>query len=132
MLIEKKRQGQGKANIIYVKNFVIEDSQNVRKRDSEITKNNIQEVSNWGCNKNKYINIDFNETESNYIVSEKMNWMRREYLIKENIDFDILLERNPYDGEILQGIVDLILEMVLTKTDEVLISNNRYSTVQVK
>lgn len=156
-LIEKKRQGQGKANILYVKNFVLEDSQNVnngdteiekyssevsfstfknvKKRNSEITKNNIQEVSNWGCNKNKYNNTDFSEMESNHIVSEKdgLDVMRAyEQLIKENIDFDILLERNPYDQEVLQGIFDLILEMVLTKTDEVVISSNRYPTELVK
>lgn len=156
-LIEKKRQGQGKANILYVKNFVLEDGQNVnngdskiektgsevsfstfkdvKKRDSEITKNNIQEVSNWGCNKNKYNNTDFSENESNHIVSEKdgLDVMRAyELLIKENIDFDILQERNPYDREILHGIVDLILEMVLSKADEVVISSNRYPTELVK
>ena len=73
--------------------------------------------------------------ESNHIVSEKdgLDVMRAyEQLIKENIDFDILLERNPYDQEVLQGIFDLILEMVLTKTDEVVISSNRYPTELVK
>ena len=156
-LIEKKRQGQGKSNILYVKNFIVEEKQNVtfgdsekedtgsecyistfqnvKKGDSGITQNNIQEVSFWGANNNKMIYNNISDTESNLIVSGKEGYdVMREYeqIIKENIEFELLLARNPYDRETLLGIVDLMLEMVLAKADEVVISCNRYPTELVK
>jgi len=156
-LIEKKRQGQGKSNILYVKNFIIEEEQNVTFRDSEkeetgsecyistfqnvkkgdsgITQNNIQEVSNWGANNNKMIYNNISDTESNPIVSAKEGYdVMREYeqLIKDNIEFDLLLERNPYDKDMLYGILDLMLETVLGKSEEVVISCNRYPAELVK
>ena len=156
-LIEKKRQGQGKSNILYVKNFIIEESQNVtlgdsekectfsevyfstsknvKKGDSGIPKSNIQEVSFWGANNNKMIYNNISDTESNLIVSGKDGYdVMREYekLIKDNIEFELLLARNPYDKDVLYGIIDLMLEMVLSKADEVVISCNRYPTELVK
>lgn len=58
----------------------------------------------------------------------------REYeqLIKDNIEFDLLLARNPYDKDMLYGILELILEMVLSGADEIVISCNRYPTELVK
>lgn len=156
-LIEKKRQGQGKSNILYVKNFIIEESQNVtlgdsekectvsevyfstsknvKKGDSGIPKSNIQEVSFWGANNNKMIYNNISDTESNLIVSGKDGYdVMREYekIIKDNIEFELLLARNPYDKDVLYGIIDLMLEMVLSKADEVVISCNRYPTELVK
>ena len=156
-LIEKKRQGQGKSNILYVKNFIVEESQNVtlgdseqskadsevyfstsqnvKKGDSRITPNNIQEVSIWGANNNKMIYNNLSDTESNPIVSANAGYdVMREYeqIIKDNIEFDLLLARNPYDKDILMGIVELMLEMVLAKADEVVISCSRYPTELVK
>lgn len=155
-LIEKKRQGQGKANILYVKNFIIEEQnvisgdsepdstgsevyfstfKNVENGDSRIPKSNIPEVSFWGANNNKMIYNNISDTESNLIVSADTGYdVMREYeqIIKENIEFELLLARNPYDRETLLGIVDLMLEMVLAKADEVVISCNRYPTELVK
>ena len=155
-LIEKKRQGQGKSNILYVKNFIIEEQnvisgdseqnatgsevyfstfKNVEKGDSRIPKSNIPEVSFWGANNNEMIYNNMNDTESNLIVSADTRYdVMREYehIIKENIEFELLLARNPYDRETLLGIVDLMLEMVLAKADEVVISCNRYPTELVK
>ena len=155
-LIEKKRQGQGKSNILYVKNFLIEEQnvisgdseqketgsevyfstfKNVEKGDSRIPKSNIPEVSFWGANNNKMIYNNISDTESNLIVSADTGYdVMREYeqIIKENIEFELLLARNPYDRETLLGIVDLMLEMVLAKADEVVISCNRYPTELVK
>ena len=148
-LIEKKRQGQGKSNILYVKNFIIEEQnvissdseqnetgsevyfstfKNVEKGDSRIPKSNIPEVSFWGANNNKMIYNNISDTESNLIVSADTGYdVMREYeqIIKENLECELLLARNPYDRETLLGIVDLMLEMILAKADEVVISCNR-------
>lgn len=156
-LIEKKRQGQGKSNILYVKNFIVEEeqnvtsgdsehskedaevyfstSQNVKKGDSRIPKSNIAEVSIWGANNNKMIYNNLSDTESNPIVSAKAGYdVMREYeqIIKDNIEFDLLLARNPYDKDTLMGIVELMLKTVLAKADEVVIASNRYPTELVK
>ncbi len=38
-------------------------------------------------------------------------------IIRENLDWEILCDRYPYDRELLEGIYDLILETVLCKSD---------------
>lgn len=53
-------------------------------------------------------------------------------IIKENIEFDSLLQRYQYEQEMIQGIFDLILETVLTQGEKVLISSNTYPTQLVK
>jgi hypothetical protein len=53
-------------------------------------------------------------------------------IIKENIEFDSLLQRYPYEQEMIQGIFDLILETVLTQGEKILISSNTYPTQLVK
>lgn len=47
-------------------------------------------------------------------------------LIRENLDFDILLERYPFDKELLEGIHDLILETVLCKNATIVIASSEY------
>ena len=79
-LIEKKRQGQGKPTIIYVKNFMLEGAE----------------------------------------------------IIRENLDWEILCDRYPYDRELLEGIYDIILETVLCKSESVLIARNEYPVQLVK
>lgn len=53
-------------------------------------------------------------------------------LIKDNLDWDILCDRYPYDRELLEGIYDLILETVLCKSGTVLIARNEYPVQLVK
>ena len=92
-LIEKKRQGQGKPTMIYVKQFVIQDVQKCKIYTSEenagvsevkkahvlMCKNDMSrseentrlEVKKLHTNKNNINNTDLNNTESNLIVSEE-------------------------------------------------------------
>lgn len=53
-------------------------------------------------------------------------------IIKENLDWEILCDRYPYDRELLEGIYDLILETVLCKSGTVLIARNEYPVQLVK
>ena len=138
-LIEKKRQGQGKPTMIYLKQFMVQDVQkcrnftseqkstvsevknlhvlkckNVISRSEEIT---LPEVKNIHTNKNNINNTELSNTESYLIVSgnDEIGSDVQAYaeLIRDNIDLDILLERYPFDKELLNGIFDLILETVL-------------------
>ena len=53
-------------------------------------------------------------------------------IIRENIEYDALCERHPYEKEIVDGIVDLIIETVISKKDFVLVSGQEYPAALVK
>ena len=53
-------------------------------------------------------------------------------LICENIGYDELLASHPYDGELIAGIADLILETVLHRTEYILIASNQYPTELIR
>ena len=157
-LIEKKRQGQGKPTTIYVKQFVVGEVQKCKnytsgektaisevknlhvlkcKNDtSRSEKNTCLEVKKLHTNKNNINNTDLSNTESNLILSgndgieSEMDAYAE--LIKENLEFEILKERYPYNHELLDGIFDLILETVLCENESIVISSNKYPTALVK
>ena len=157
-LIEKKRQGQGKPTIIYVKQFVVGEVQKCnnytsgekravsevknlhvlkcKKDTSRSEENTCLEVKKLHTNKNDINNTDLNNIESNHIVSgnDGMGSDMKAYseYIKENISLEILKERNPYDQELLDGIYDLILETILCENESIVISSNKYPTALVK
>lgn len=157
-LIEKKRQGQGKPTMIYLKQFMIQDVQKCRNYTSEEKsvvsevknlhilkcKNDISrseentclEVKNIHTNKNNINNTEISNTESNLILSgdDRMRYEMDAYseLIKENIELEILRERHPYDQDLLEGIFDLILETVLCKNESIIIASNKYPAELVR
>ena len=152
-LIEKRRQGMGKSNVLYVKNFVIENgkqdfinqtSEQGRQTESpnvkflNVTKRD-QEVYDEGSSYNKTNNTESNVNKSNLILSMERRdgigsdkYTQYAALIKQNIELDIMLERYPYDQELLTGIYELILETVLCQSEQILIASNRYPTELVR
>lgn len=157
-LIEKRRQGMGKANIIYVKSFSVDEgvkfnnqtSNNtdsadetevyISNRSLEQTSRGLQiklpEVYIEDPNKNKSNNTENSNTESYLILSaerEGLDEMRAySEIIRSNLELDIMLERYPYEQELLEGIYELILETVLTKGKTIIIASNEYPTELVK
>ena len=157
-LIEKKRQGQGKPTMIYLKQFMIHDVQKCNnftsgeKKDVSEVKNlhilkckndtsrseesTCLEVKNIHTNKNNINNTELSKTESNLILSgdDRMRYEMDAYseLIRENIELDILRERHPYDQELLEGIFDLILETVLCKNESIIVASNKYPAELVR
>ncbi len=88
-------------------------------------------------NKTKYINtkaieIDSNQIESNQgkIREDEINAYRE--IICENICYEALVTSHPYDLELIDGIVDLVLETVVSTGDTVLIASNQYPAQLVK
>ena len=156
-LIEKKRQGQGKPTMIYLKQFMIQDVQKCRNYTSEEKsvvsevknlhilkcKNDISrseentclEVKNIHTNKNNINNTEISNTEFNLILSgdDRMRYEMDAYseLIKENIELEILRERHPYDQDLLEGIFDLILETVLCKNESIIIAYIKIIAIHV-
>ena len=141
-LIEKKRQGQGKPAIIYVKSFVIDEPEvgktnflELEKGSSGSLKSKPLEVGKKDANKNNIINTDFSKT--NLIVSDDAGKGLDEYtayseIIRENLELEILYQRYPYDVELIDGIYDLVLETVLCKSGTVIIASNEYPVQLVK
>ena len=87
-------------------------------------------------NKTNINNTELSNTESNHIISGN-DGMRSDVeayteLIRENLDFEILLERYPYERELLEGIFDLILETVLCRKKTIIVASNEYPAELVR
>lgn len=137
-LIEKRRQGQGKPSIIYVKTFMVEGAetaQKLEKQTSRSPENQPQEVCKRDTNNKENNNTEY--SKSNLILSADRDAGSDEYatyadIVKDNLDWTTLCDRYPYDRDLLEGIYDLILEMVLCKNGTVLIARNEYPVQMVK
>lgn len=154
-LIEKKRQGLGKPDVIFVKNFITaisEDSMDKCEQNPEIRKskdksfenqktgNSIgKNAENRKTNTNKIDTKKTNKSKTNLIVSgieDTMDEMREVELyteiIKENIGYDDLMISHPLEKTTIQGIFELILETVVSENKSIVISSNRYPMELVK
>ena len=128
-LIERKRQGLGKPNLIYVKNFVSGVDSIVESRfksrenhDSGVGQNPILESGKPRGNNTDTIYTDYSDTDP--ILSSGFcgkgtegsgDWEQYYDYFREQLEFDILLSRYPYDHNLLKTILDLIVETVCTR-----------------
>ena len=157
-LIEKRRQGQGKPTIIYVKQFVVQDVQMCKNYTSEKNsgisevnnlhvlkckndtsrseKNTYLEVKKLHTNKTNINNTKYSDTESNLISSENdrigCDADTYKQMIEKNIELQVLKQKYPHDDEMLDGIMDLILETVLCQNEIIVIASSRYPADLVK
>lgn len=53
-------------------------------------------------------------------------------IIKDNIEYDALLQANRFDEELVQGIFELILETVVSQSETILIASEKYPAALVK
>ena len=138
-LIERKRQGLGKPNLIYVKNFVTPSESHFKKcenHDSGSVKITSQESLKSHGNNTENNNTEFNDTESFLFTSFRENHtrepkrseadQRQQYkdLIMENISYDTLLCDYPYDNDILSEILELMVDVVCTTKSTIRISGD--------
>ena len=132
-LIERKRQGLGKPNLIYVKNFVAAPEsklKNGENQNSGVLKIKTQEFPKSKGSNTEKNNTDLNDTESlpftSFRGSQNDAERRAQYreLIMENISYDVLLLDLPYDKEIVEEILELIVDTVCTTKETVRISGD--------
>lgn len=94
-------------------------------------------------NKTNTNNIYQSHTKSNHILSADGDAMRcdpspediikaYEKIIKDNIEYDVLLQANKFDEELIQGIFELILETVVSQSETILIASEKYPAALVK
>ena len=120
-LIERKRRGQGKPCLVYVKNFSAESSkESVKNRDNDDSCG-----SKIACQdpvKSRGIKKKENKTEmnnTNLILSDESEKMKNRELLEEyfshSLEMDLLLRLYPDDEDTLYQIVDLLVDTCATK-----------------
>ena len=120
-LIERKRRGLGKPDLIYVKNFSSESSKtpylNRDNDDSGTVRNTLQEPAKLRCNKTERNNTEISDTDP--IYSDENDWMsEREQLeeyFSQSLEVDLLLRLCPDDEDTIYQIVDLLVDTCSTK-----------------
>jgi hypothetical protein len=147
-LIERKKQGQGNPDKIYVKNFATvlseeSDKPEVRKSKSKKSENRTSrnsEVESAEVGKSNGNNTELNNTENsktNLILSQEKKEIKDEIeiyeeIIKNNISYDDLLIAHPREKTVIDGICELMLEVMVDKNETIIISSNRYPTQLVR
>ncbi len=146
-LVEKKRLGLGKANILYVKNFIIQETKEPGGIQDEIIHQELcisqlqndenhnsgnviftkQEWCKSQCNKTnsnktEYSDTDFNNTSP--ISPSKTNGLKENpeveediETLKQNIEYLSLIQEKPEEKETIDLILNLMTEVIKNKTD---------------
>ena len=132
-LIERIRQGFGKPALIYVKNFI--DQQNLQVKTSKNyssppVKVTGQDLYNLQPNYTYNNNTDFNNT--NPILSEDEDRIRYGDYLSQQLDIAALKLDYPYETEMLDGIVDLILDVLCTRRNSIRIAGDEKPAGVVK
>ena len=115
------------------------------KQTSRIPQDKLQEVRISNSNNNKFNDTYRNNIKSVHIPSEEGECQNRvgryegiddyaatKELIKEHIEYDVLMQDYPSNQELVQGIFELILETVLYTGNKVIIASNEYPAEIVK
>lgn len=123
-LIERKKQGQGKPSVTYVKCFKVikEESQKSEKSTSRSSENQPLEVEI--TNTNNILNYKQNYIESNHIYDDRdtEDYLEISEQIKKSIEIDVLYLYYPYDKELIDEIYQTILRVVMCKNKNIKIS----------
>lgn len=150
-LIERKRQGLGKPNLIFVKNFVdnstgsipptpesrIKTRENHDSADVNFTTPESRKSRGSNTDSNY---TDLSETETYPFPSgqggghgqapvDKMGRdmdEREQYraILEDNLEYDILLENNPYDRDTIAEIMELLLDTICSKRQYIRIAGD--------
>lgn len=138
-LIERRRQGLGKPNLIYVKNFVLPSESQFKKCENHDSGDVIitdQESLKSHTNNTENNNTEYSDTDSFLFTSLRENHdrepkrseadQRDKYrnLIMENISYETLLLDFPYDRDTLSEILELMVDVVCTTKSTVRISGD--------
>ena len=142
-LVEKKRLGLGKPNILYVKNFIIQETKEQTDVQEEITNQELLQSQNQNdenhnsgnviftkhellksqCNKTNYNKTEYSNTEYNNTTpispskDRAMEMEEIEKILKHQIDYPALIEEQPEEKEKIDLIVNLMTEAIQNQTD---------------
>src|SRR5699024_4412781 len=118
-LIERRRQGRGKPNLIYVKNFIEGNLLKCQKDTSVGVPNTFQDVSKGHGNKTEINNTDLSETDSflsgaaagTESEGKDDHSLYQEYFARQ-FNFEALIAGHPDDEDMLREMLDLLVDTV--------------------
>ena len=141
-LIERKRQGLGKPNLIFVKNFItgvegpmMAQIQNRENHDSgavNITTADYPKSRGINTNHNNTENSDINPIQSGFDedgISERNEYER---YFRESLSIDVLLRENLGEEETILGILDLMVDVCCSKRSVIRIAGDDKPLAVVK
>lgn len=141
-LIERKRQGLGKPNLIFVKNFItgVEGSmmariQNRENHDSgavNITTADYPKSRGINTNHNNTENSDINPIQSGYDEDGMCERNKYERYFRESLSIDVLLRENLGEEETILGILDLMVDVCCSKRSVIRIAGDDKPLAVVK
>lgn len=120
-LIERKKQGLGRPAKIYLLKFSAEEQSEVQTSGNEksrLPKNGTQDFPKAEANNTEYNKTELNENNLS-TVERMMDFDEDSALLRENIEYEILKEQLGTDAELLEEIVDLLEDMLVSQKDEV-------------
>ena len=138
-LIEKMRQGQGKPNLVYVKDFAspvdkVDNSfqthegshvQTHENHDSGVMKIRNQDSWKSGASNRENRSIEYSERDPILSGSDGMDDRRRyEEYFRDALDFDTLLHDYPYERDTLEGILTLLVDTCCSGRKEIRIAGD--------
>ena len=123
-LIERKRRGLGKPDLIYVKNFSSESSKlrflNRDNDDSGVVQNTLQDPAKLRCNKTDRNNTEVSDTDP--IYSDENDWMSKRAQLEEyfsrSLEMDLLLRLYPDDEDGGEPVEEAEQPVLTSTTDE--------------
>lgn len=129
-LIERVRQGQGKPSLVYVKNF-FGPLQNIQFKTSNIyssgpvnvTAQDQEKIQGNNTNKN---NININNTNPILSGTDVDKDEREAYYqyFRNQLDIEIMYERYPYDREVLNALIDILVDSVCSQRKTIRIAGD--------
>ena len=141
-LIERKRQGLGKPNLIFVKNFItgVEESMMARIQNRENHDSGAVNITTADYPKSRGINTNHNNTENSDInpiqsgfdedgISERNEY---EHYFRESLSIDVLLRENLGEEETILGILDLLVDVCCFKRSVIRIAGDDKPLAVVK
>ena len=141
-LIERKRQGLGKPNLIFVKNFItgVEGSMMAQIQNREKHDSGAVNITTADYPKSRGINTNHNNTENNDInpirsgfdedgISERNEYER---YFRESLSIDVLLRENLGEEETILGILDLMVDVCCSKRSVIRIAGDDKPLAVVK
>ncbi len=133
-LIERKRQGLGKPNMIYVKNFIsaVDNSVGGHFLKCQNDTSGSVKITSLEVSKRHGTNTDLNNTDyidTDPILSgsddEGMR-IRKEYeeYFRSSLEIEALLRDDPYEEETIMGILDILVDTCCTKRKAIRIAGD--------
>ena len=116
----------------------VETSKSVRQVTSREVKSDLQEVTKRGPLISK---TNSNNILSNPMVKNAVDVMGREEesifekytkMVKDNIDYDVLISRHYLEKSMIDGMVNLIVETIISENDYIIISSTKFPKETVK